>query len=356
MSKDNYYVVIVPHGDQAAQALTAARVAGHIHASRREPAIQHHASRVAASARGTAASKSHSAAPKRGAAHNSGARGGGAGQRVRTWSVVVGDRKYDVTDFGATCGYKIEHEGTIVWTGVLSGRGYNTHTTTLQADTLQEVLRLAYVGDQREAAKAGRSETSPPAPPSVEPKSETRAKPKQRGTRKPKAEASAPAVAAALSATPMPKSKAKRAAKAKASEPALSPTAEHRAEPTTKRPAKQKAASPRNGPPTQRAPTTPPNAMPHAHQATPSIDDKTVLDGLMKNLRKEDASNAEQNFANLKRIWLGGGREATVEWMKHHTFRSPVRAFTDWFEKNTETAKAMLARAPHSASSNVRAA
>jgi hypothetical protein len=329
----------------------------------------HHASRAAAPSRGAAASKGGSAKPKSGGAApkdsaaptsgavaKSGARRAGAGQRVRTWSVVVGDQKYDVADFGPVCGYKIEHNGTIVWTGVLGGRGYDTHTTTLAADTLQEVLRLAYVGDQREAAKAGRSESPPPAPPSAEPKSETRAKPKGQAKPKPKTEGSEPAEGAAPSAKPTGKPKAKRATKAKASAPAPSPKAEQGAEPKPKGPAKRKAASPRNGPPTQRTPATPPSAKPHAPAAPPRIDDKKVLDALMKKFRDEDASTAEENFAAFKRIWLGGGREATVEWMKHHTFPSAADAFIDWTNKHFEAAQAMLNNAPHSAPKSAKVA
>jgi hypothetical protein len=363
MSNDNYYVVIVPHADQAAQALTTARIAGH--ASRHEPAAHHHAAKAAAPSRAAAspsgsarpqsggATRKRGAPPEAGAAPKNGARRGGAGQRVRTWSVVAGDQKYDVTDFG-TCGYKIEHNGTIVWTGVLAGRGYDTHTTTLAADTLQEVLRLAYVGDQREAAKEGRSESPPPAPPSAEPKSETRAKPK--GQAKPKTEGSEPADGAAPSAKPTGKPKAKRPAKAKASAPAPSPKAEHGAEPKAKGPAKRKAASPRNGPPTQRTPATPPSATSHAPAASPSVDDKKVLDALRKKFREEDASTAEENFTAFKRIWLGGGREATVEWMKHHTFPSAADAFIDWTNKHFEAAQAMLNNAPHSAAKSAKVA
>jgi hypothetical protein len=39
MSNNNYYVVIVPHGDQAAQALASVRVTGQVHASGREPSL-----------------------------------------------------------------------------------------------------------------------------------------------------------------------------------------------------------------------------------------------------------------------------------------------------------------------------
>jgi hypothetical protein len=372
MSKDSYYVVIVPHADQAAQALATARVAGHVHATRHHPAAPRSAPkaaappRAAASKGGRAASPSHGGAPKS-AAPKSGARGGSSGHRIRTWSVVAGDQKYDVTDFGTTCGYKIEHNGTIVWTGVVSGRGYDTHTTTLAADMLTEVLRLAYVGDQREAAKAKSPESAPAAPSSAAPKSETRAKPdraaeatpkrdgkpKREGSPKRKAKASAPAKSAPPSAKPSHESKPPEKAKASAhasaaAEHGTAPKAEHGAEPKAKRRAK-KAASPRNGPMTQRAPVTPPSAKPHAHHAASSVDDKTVLEGLMQKLRHEDPSTAEQSFAALKRIWLGGGREATVEWMKHHTFPSAVDAFSDWMEKHFETAQAMLEKAPHSA-------
>jgi hypothetical protein len=364
MSNDHYYVVIVPHADQAAQALAKARAAGHAHATRHEPAAQRSASKAAAPARTAAASRGGSARPhSSGAAPKSatrkrGGRGGGAGHHVRTWSVVVGDQKYDVTDFGTACGYKIEHGGTVVWTGILSGRRYETHTTTLPADTLTEVLRLVYVGDQREATKAGRSESAPAAPPSVEPTSETRAKPAKRAARpKRKAKASPPAhaEAAAPSAKAAEKPKAKRPAKAKASAPA-SPKAEHGADPKAKRRAKPKASNPRNGPMTQRTPATPPSAKTHAHHAAPSVDDKVVLEGLLKKLRKENPSTAEQHFTAFKRIWLGGGRDATVEWMKHRTFPSAADAYADWLEKHFDTAQALLDKAPHSAPKSAKVA
>ena len=103
MANNQYTIVIVPHGDPAAQALTKARVASIVHASRQPPPP--HAKAAAASH--AAASKSGSARPKRGGgAPKSGPRGVHAGQRIRSWSVVVGNDKYDVTDFGTTCGYK----------------------------------------------------------------------------------------------------------------------------------------------------------------------------------------------------------------------------------------------------------
>jgi hypothetical protein len=339
----------------------------------------------------------------------------------------VGDQKYDVTDFGATCGYKIGQSGTIVWTGVRSGQGYDTHTTTLAADTLHEVLRLAYVGDQREAAKAGRSASPSPAPtPNAAPKSTTRAKPKRQAEPKagaPKgstsaneevvsilerttphlvplwrrvqrkikgsdgpsrlgaflryvhenpaevnqehdralwrkineqnrkerpARATAPAKSGAPSAKPTEKPKAKRAAKAKETAPA-SPRTKHKAEPKAKSPAKRRAASPSAGPLTQRTPVAPPSAKAHAPATPPSVKDKTVLDALRKKFREEDPSAAETNFTAFKRIWLSGGREATVEWMSLHTFPSVVDAFIDWTNKHFETAQALLEKAPHSA-------
>ena len=328
MPNDNYYVVIVPQADQASQAVAAARAAGHVHALRHEPAAKHGASKVAPTARAHAATS-------KGPARSPGARGGGR-QRVRTWSVVVGDQKYDVTDFGALCGYKIESGGVIVWTGVLSGQGHDTQTTTLPADTLKEVLRLAYVGDQREAAKAGRTESAPSVPPSAAPKSETRTKPDQAAEAKPKRQAKR-------------KANASTPASAKAAPPSAKPKSETKAKRRSK-----KAASPKSGPPTQRTPAAAPSAK--EHHAAPSVDDKTVLAGLMKKLRKEDPSTAEQSFAALKRIWLGGGREATVEWMKLHSFPSALDAFSDWVEKHIEAAQAMLDKAPHSAPKSAKVA
>ena len=330
MPNDNYYVVIVPQADQASQAVAAARAAGHVHALRQERAARPGASKAAPPSRAHAAT---SKAPARTPAAR-----GGSRQRLRTWSVVVGDQKYDVTDFGALCGYKIECGGALVWTGVLSGQGHDTHTTTLPADTLKEVLRLAYVGDQREAAKAGRTESAPSVPPSAAPKSETRTKPDQAAEAKPKRQA---------------KAKRKAAATTPASAKAAPPSAKPKSETKAKRRAK-KAASPKSGPPTQRTPAAAPSAK--EHRAAPSVDDKTVLAGLMKKLRKEDPATAEQSFAALKRIWLGGGREATVEWMKLHSFPSALDAFSDWVEKHIEAAQAMLDKAPHSAPKSAKVA
>ena len=241
------------------------------------------------------------------------------------------------------------------------GQGYTTHTTTLPADRLREVLRLAYVGDQREAAKAGRPASPSSTPSDTEPKSRSRpkrrapARPPAAARAKPKAEGSAPAAKPAPSAKPTEKPKAKRAAKAKPSAPA-SPRAEHGAKPKAKGPAKRKAASSRSGPSTQRTPVLPPSATAHAPATPPRVSDRTVLDALRKKFREEDPAAAEQNFATFRRIWLGGGREATVEWMRLYTFSSAVDAFIDWTNKHFETAQAMLAKAPPSAPKRAKVA
>src|SRR5262249_56118490 len=96
------------------------------------------------------------------------------------------------------------------------------------------------------------------------------------------------------------------------------------------------------GPLTQRTPVASASAKPPSRRAPPSVNDKAVLEGILETLRREDPSKAEESFIALKRIWLAGGREATIDWMTKHTFPSVVDAFNDWMEKNLETAQAML--------------
>jgi hypothetical protein len=372
MSSDHYYVVIVPHADQAAQAVNATRA---IHrASRPGHASKNGAPEQATPSRGapsraapSRAAPSSRATPvsSRGARRRSStSKGVGEGaakesaHRVRTWSVVVGDDKYDVTDFGRTCGYRIEHEGVVVWTGIVTRGSYETHTTTLPGERLQEVLRLARVGDRREAAKAGGSPQAPADPPGATPaagpKSETRAKPKESGSpqaAEPKAKRSA-----------QPRAKRPSKPKASASEhaPAAPPSSKAKPEasstaPKAKETKEGKAksrAKPKDGPPTQRTPESSSSktssAKPRARREV-RVDDKAVLDGLLEKLRAEDATTAEQSFASLKRLWLAGGREATVAWMKKHKFPTALDAFNDWMEKNLDAAQAMLSSAPTSA-------
>lgn len=365
MSSDHYYVVIVPHADQAAQAVNATRA---IHrASRPGHASKNGAPEQAAPSRGApsraAPSSRATPVPSRGARRRSStSKGAGEGaakestHRVRSWSVVVGDDKYDVTDFGKTCGYRIELEGAVVWTGILTRGSYETHTTTLPAERLQEVLRLARVGDRREVAKAGGSPQAhadpPGAAPAAGPKSETRAK----------ASGSPQAAEPKAKRSAQPRAKRPSKPKASASEHAPAATPSSKAKPEASAPApkaketkegKAKSrAKPKDGPPTQRTPESSSSktssAKPRARREQ-RVDDKAVLDGLLEKLRAEDASTAEQSFASLKRLWLAGGREATVAWMKKHKFPTALDAFNDWMEKNLDAAQAMLSNAPTSA-------
>ena len=397
MSNDHIYVVIVPHADQAAQALTTARAAVRTRAQKRQPASEREPTEKPASTRrhtGTPASKrGHTGKPAstRGAAEKpaskrpasashapsrvGGGYVGGADHQLRTWSVLVGDDKYNVTDFGSACGYRIECEGNTVWTGIMGRRGqYDTHTTTLPTGKLDRVLRLVYVGDQRHA-QAHASERTPAAPKSTtrpeEPTSTRRAKdeaspssrssaPPSSATRstapkKPKASASPHTHAAPPRAERAAKPDAKRPAKAttRSSHPAhAAPSGAQATEKSrAKRQAKPKTASgsAHAGPQTQRTPVSQPGAKPSSRRAAPHVDDAAVLHAIKENLHKGDPATADSHFEAMKRIWLGGGREAAVAWMTKHEFSNVVDAFDDWMEKNVEAARAMLRKAPHGA-------
>ncbi len=378
MSNDQYFVVIVPHADQAAQAVTLARGAVAKGSVRHEPASHREPTGKPASRRPAAGKPaSHRVVAGKTASHHTatpssvqgrvggGYVGGHHDHTLRSWSVVVSDDKYDVTDSGGACGYRIECGKSTVWTGILSRRGtYATHSTTLSPETLKEVLRLVYVGDQRHA-QARAPESARTAPPSAT----HTAKPK--GTRRAKASASAapgrsapPSSATrpvALKAKP-PKSvshstaaapvRAKRAAKSATSHP-QSALASHSGvkapkNPKAKRHAKPKTASGNTqaGPLTQRTPVSQSSAKPSSRRAASHVDDTAVLREIKANLHKGDPATAETHFAAMERIWRGGGREATVAWMAKHTFPSVVDAFDDWMEKNVDAARAILHGAP----------
>jgi hypothetical protein len=275
--------------------------------------------------------------------------------------VVVDDDKYKVHDFGTSCGYRIDCEGTTVWTGVMGRRGqYETHTTTLSGGKLNEVLRLMYVGDQRHAQARAPQSTRAAAASATH-----TARPK--GTRRAKASASAApgtpappssATRPVASKAKPPKSvsrgpaaapvRAKRAAKSATSHPQSAPASR----PQVKAPAKSKAkrqtkpktvsATTQAGPQTQRTPVSQPSATPSSRRAVAHVDDTTVLREIKANLYKGDPTTAETHFEAMERIWRGGGREATVAWMAKHPFPSVVDAFDDWMEKNVDAARAML--------------
>lgn len=387
MSNDHIYVVIVPHADQAAQALATTRVAlgkhaakQHDSASRRAPTGTPASTRVPtgkpASTRGAARTPpsrpptSASNAPRRGDGGNV----GGAEQgQLRTWSVVVGDTKYNVSDSGAACGYLIECNGSTVWTGVMDRRGgYETHTTTLAKGTQEEVLRLVYVGDRRhaQARTPARAQAAPPSGPRT-------AKPASKRQAKRKAPASRPTPAPPPSGPRTREVKAKPASPASqprsAPKPHVEPKAKPRAKPTTRRDAaapastssskaKEKAkakphakpkatsASTEAGPQTQRTPVSQPSAKPSSRRAEPRVDDTAVLSEIKKNLHEGDPSTAEQHFQVMKAIWMRGGREAAIAWKAKHKLASVVDAFDDWMEKNVDAARAMLGASPSSAS------
>ena len=387
MSNDHYYVVIVPHADQAAQAVTLARgavakgPARHEPASHREPtgkpashreptgkpASYREPAGKPASHRGVAGTprSQHTTPPSSPQGRVGGGYVGGTDHHLRTWSVVVDDDKYNVHDFGTSCGYRIDCEGTTVWTGVLGRRGqYDTHTTTLTAGKLNEVLRLVYVGDQRHAqARAPQSaRTAPPsATHTAKPKGTRRAKasanaapptsaPPSSATRPVSSKAKPPkSVSHGLAAAPV---RAKRAAKSATSHPHGAPASRSGVKASenskAKRHAKPKTVSgtTQAGPLTQRTPVSPPSAKPSSRRAASHVDDTAVLREIKANLHKGDPATAETHFEAMERIWRGGGREATVAWMAKHPFPSVVDAFDDWMEKNVDAARAMLHDAP----------
>ena len=397
MSNDHIYVVIVPHADQAAQALTTARAAVGTRAPRREPASEReHTGKPASKRRHTGepvSTRAHTGNPAstRGAAGKPASRHpasaspassrvgggyvGGKDHQLRTWSVLVGDDKYNVTDSGAACGYRIECEGTTVWTGIMGRRGqYDTHTTTLATGTLDRVLRLVYVGDQRHA-RAHDSQRSPTAPKSTtrpeEPKSTRRAKDEA----SPSSRNSAPP----SSATRPTESKAKPKSSTSSRTPATQPRAARKATSTTSRahgasastasakaPAKSKAArqskattapgSTHAGPLTQRTPVSQPSTKPSSRRAAPHLDDTAVLNEIKKNLHEGDPSTAETHFQVMKAIWMRGGREAAVAWQERHKIPNVVDAFDDWMEKNVDAARALIGSAPHGASKHEQVA
>src|SRR5689334_8925002 len=98
MSNDNYYVVIVPHADQRAQAITPKQAAAGAHAPKGAPASKRSGAEAPASKRrgpSTPTSKRRGAGAP---ASRTVARGdvGGTDHRERTWSVALDDEKYDV--------------------------------------------------------------------------------------------------------------------------------------------------------------------------------------------------------------------------------------------------------------------
>lgn len=395
MSNDHYYVVIVPHADQAAQALRTTRVAVGTHAPAREPASQRgpvgkpHSERapagMPASARGTSAksaskrasartpaSSKHAASAPHTPKRVDGGYVGGTDHHLRTWSVVVGDDKYNVHDFGTACGYRIDCEGTTVWTGVLGRRGqYDTHTTTLAGGTLKEVLRLVYVGDQRHAQPSA-SQRTPAAPPSArrakEPKATRAAKPtataserspaappsttrRKDSTAKPAGTVSPPksvTPSAARTAKPAAKRQATSAASSSQRSPVSTSSAKTAEKPKAKRQAKPRKAleSTHAGPQTQRTPVSQASVKPSSRRAASDVDDAAVLKEIKANLHQGDPSSAEQHFQVMKAIWMRGGREAAIAWKAQHAFSNVVDAFDDWMEKNVATARAMLGEQP----------
>ena len=70
-----------------------------------------------------------------------------------------------------------------------------------------------------------------------------------------------------------------------------------------------------------------------------------MLGQILEHLRRESPADAEKSHAKLSRIWLGGGREATIAWMQGRKFPSVVAAFNDWVEKNIEAAQTILRKA-----------
>ena len=378
MSDDHIYVVIVPHADQTAQALATTRVALGRHAVKHKPASQRVPTGKPASTRvptgkrvstrgaaRTPPSKppaSASTAPRRAGSGYV----GGTDHQLRTWSVVVGDDKYDVNDTGAPCGYRIDCNRSTVWTGTVGRRGsYRTITTTLAEGTLKEVLRLVYVGDRRhaQARTPARAHAAPPS-------GLRTAKPASKRQAKRKAPATRP------TAAPPPSGPRTREVKAKPASPASPPRAvppshvEPKAKPTTRHSlpapastsgakakekpkakakphAKPKAtsASAHAGPMTQRTPVS----QPSLHRAASDIDDDAVLDEIKASLHHNDPSTAEKNFQVMKAIWLRGGREAALAWQDQHAFSNVGDAFDDWLEKNVATARAMLNQPSHGA-------
>jgi hypothetical protein len=271
--------------------------------------------------------------------------------------VVVGDDKYDVTDSGGACGYRIECAGTTVWLGKLSRRGtYETESTTLTSGKLEAVLRLVYVGDQRHARASAKHTEKPKATSRAKAEASTSPRtsaPPSSATRPTASKAKPPkSVSHAPAATP---SRAKRTAKSATSHPQSAPASPSRAKAPWKTTAKRQAkptTAPGNtqaGPLTQRTPVSPPSAKPSSRRAALHVDDTTVLHEIKANLYKGDPAAAQTHFEAMERIWRGGGREATIAWMAKHKFPSVVDAFDDWMEKNVEAARAMLHGAPHSA-------
>lgn len=390
MSNDHIYVIIVPDTDQAAQVLATTRIPFGKHVAKHEPPSQRAANGKPASTRvptGTPASTrvpTGKRAATRGAARpppskpsasvSSAPRRAGSGyvggtdHHLRTWSVVVRDDKYDVTDTGAACGYRIDCNKSTVWTGTLGRRGsYHTTTTTLDEGTLKEVLRLVYVGDRRhaQARTPARAHAAPPSGPrTAKPASKRQAKrkapasrptpappPSGPRTREVKAKPAIPASQPRSAPPPHVEPKGKKRAKSTTRHDAAAPASRSSIKAKAKRHVKPKttSASTHAGPLTQRTPVSQPSPKPSSRRAESRVDDTAVLNEIKKNLHEGDPSTAEQHFQVMKSIWMRGGREAAIAWKAQHKLASVVDAFDDWMEKNVEAARAMIGASPHSA-------
>jgi len=255
----------------------------------------------------------------------------------RSWTVVPGPSldEYHVTDYGAK-GLEIVHKGAVVWSGHRTKDGYTTKSTTIVAPTkLGKLLDTVRAGDE--------ATPKPPVAPEQVPAARKVRTAKATAKAAPKGKAAATVGASTPKAAGAPKAKRGKRAPSEAQLAALEAGREQRAS--------QRAEA---APPTQRAagsarPAKKPGRKgAAAHPASgprPSIhmhDDEQVLADVLAQLKKKNPAEAEQLFDALKRIWLGGGREKTVAWMKEHGQRNVVKAFDAWVNANMKEAKQIL--------------
>jgi hypothetical protein len=334
-----------------------------------------HADQAAHRASGRAGgSARHVASAPAGPASHTGSRRG-----EPTWAVILRGQRYDVTDEGK--GFlRIVRGGVPVWSGKRDGESYQTHGTLLAPKLLATLLKMVRDGDSHTPkAHVGSSGLPVPASASAVPPSGVRTSQRAPEAAKP-ARASAPGKPASdkpasgrrasskrqvsqAQLDALARGRAKRAANRAAAAARATPAAATPGAPTPhakrkpaaappasskKKPAPPPPSSKRKTPPsgTRKAEAGPPTSRSPGSIAKPeSIKDNVVLGQILEHLRRESPADAEKSHAKLSRIWLGGGREATIAWMQGRKFPSVVAAFNDWVEKNIEAAQTILRKA-----------
>ena len=327
MPDHNYFLISVSHVDN--------------HAAHRAPNPATTANGGAVHAVMTVPDGGRGAQEPRGTAH-------GTLEEHRSWTVVPGPSldEYHVTDYG-TKGLEIVHKGAVVWSGHRTKDGYTTKSTTIVAPTkLGKLLDTVRAGDE--------ATPKPPVAPEQVPAARKVRTAKVTAKAAPKGKAAATVGASTPKAAGAPKAKRGKRAPSEAQLAALEAGREQRASqraeaaPPTQRaagsatPANKPANKPAKPakPPTRKGaaahPASGPRSSIHVHE------DEKVLADVLAQLKKKNPAEAEQLFDALKRIWLGGGREKTIAWMKEHGQRNVVKAFDAWVNANMKEAKQIL--------------